>query len=391
MANAVISDIEQGLKELAGKDQLRSLTTLPACGGKFLVDGKNFLNFSSNDYLDLAGDPRIKASAMAAIGDWGCGSAGSRLMCGHLKLHEALEQRLADLLGYESALVFGSGFLTNLGVISTLAGPGDLVLFDRLDHASLIDGIRLSGARWKRFRHNDTAELRTLLEEYGQGAGRCFIVVDSIFSMDGDIAPLAENHRLAEIFGAFLIVDEAHAVGVFGPHGGGICRHLGIRPDLITGTLSKSLGGYGGFAACSSRIREWLVNKARPFIFSTALPPASAAAAQKAVEILFAEPDLGRRLQDNARFFHHLLGKEGLKLLPFESQIVPILIGENDKAVRLAEALWHEGLYVKAIRPPTVPPGTARLRLSVTLAHDRDELAGAAEKIAVAARRLGVV
>ncbi|MBN1140222.1 MAG: 8-amino-7-oxononanoate synthase, partial [Deltaproteobacteria bacterium] len=375
-------DIEQGLRELAAKDQLRSLTALPACGGTFVRDGRTVLNFSSNDYLDLAGDWRLKAGAVAAIEKWGCGSAGSRLMCGHLELHETLEKRLAELLGCESALVFGSGFLANLGVISALAGPGDLILFDRLDHASLIDGIRLSGAKWQRFRHNDVGELRALLEANKKREGRVLIVVDSVFSMDGDLAPLAEIHSLAESFGAFLIVDEAHAIGVFGPCGGGVCRRLGIRADLITGTLSKSLGGYGGFAACSARLREWLINRARPFIFSTALPPASAAAAQKALEILFSQPDLGKRLLDNARFFHGLLEQQKLKLLPFESQIIPILIGTNEQTVRLAESLWAEGLFAKAIRPPTVPPGSSRLRLSVTLAHSRDQLADAAEKIA---------
>ncbi|NLV25085.1 MAG: 8-amino-7-oxononanoate synthase [Deltaproteobacteria bacterium] len=387
----IFADIEAGLEKLAAKGQFRSLTALPACGGKFFRDGKVFLNFSSNDYLDLAGDPRVKGAALAAVEQWGCGSAGSRLMCGHLALHEALEKILAELLDTESALVFGSGFLTNLGAISALAGPGDMVLFDRLDHASLIDGIRLSGARWQRFRHNDTQELRRLLEAHGKGEGRLFIVVDSVFSMDGDIAPLAEIHSLADAFGAFLMVDEAHAIGVFGPCGGGICRDLGIRADLITGTFSKSLGGYGGFAACSARVREWLINRARPFIFSTALPPASAAAAHKAVEILFAQPDQGKTLLDNSRFFHGLLAQKEMKLLPFASQIVPILVGENERAVALAAELENAGLYVKAIRPPTVPPGTARLRLSVTLAHDRGDLAQTAERIVSEARRLGVL
>lgn len=387
MANSIIEKIEAELKALESKDQLRSLTVLPSCGGKFTLHGRAFLNFSSNDYLDLAGDSRLKETAAEAIRSWGCGSTGSRLMCGHLELHAALEERLAELFGYESSLLFGSGFLANLGVVSALAQPGDLILLDRLDHASLIDGIRLSSAKWKRFHHNDMDQLRALLRGH-EGKGRCFVVVESVFSMDGDIAPLEEIAQLAAAAGAFLMVDEAHAIGVFGPHGGGICRRLGLRPDLITGTLSKSLGGYGGFAACSARIREWLINKSRSFIFSTALPPASVAAALRAVEIFYQEPGIGERLLSNARFFHDRLEEKGLKLLPFESQIIPILIGENEGAVRLAEALWQEGLYVKAIRPPTVPPGTSRLRLSVTLAHSRDDLAAAAETIAAMARRI---
>jgi 7-keto-8-aminopelargonate synthetase-like enzyme len=250
-------------------------------------------------------------------------------MSGHLDIHAQLEDRLAELLGYESCLVFGSGFLTNMGVISSLAEPRDLICFYRLDHASLIDGFRLSGARWKRFRHNDVEDLGRLLEKDGNAPGRKFIFIDSVFSMDGDIAPLEDIHALACEYGACLIVDEAHAVGIFGPQGSGVCRERGLQPDLVTGTFSKSFGGYGGFVACSADLREWLINKARPFIFSTGLPPASVAGSLKVIEILGEEDGLGGRLLEKAQFFHELLQQEGFRLLPFQSQILPVIVGEN--------------------------------------------------------------
>jgi 7-keto-8-aminopelargonate synthetase-like enzyme len=209
--------------------------------------------------------------------------------------------------------------------------------------------------------------------------------------MDGDIAPLEDIHTLAREYGACLIVDEAHAVGIFGPQGAGVCRERGLQPDLVTGTFSKSFGGYGGFVACSKDVRKWLINKARPFIFSTGLPPASVAGSLKAIEILGEKNDLGGRLLEKAQSFHDLLQQDGFRLLPFQSQIIPVIVGENEKAVRLAEALCDEGLYVKAIRPPTVPRGTARLRLSVTLAHSPGDLRHAAEKLASVARQLEVL
>lgn len=384
-------NIENELNKLKEQDQLRSLVALPACGGKFVHNGREMLNFSSNDYLDLAADERLKKAAVEAIRKWGCGATGSRLMSGHFDIHAQLEERLAELLGYESALVFGSGFLTNVGVISSLAESRDLIYFDRLNHASLIDGIRLSGARWKRFRHNDVEDLRKLLEKGADAVGRKFIVIDSVFSMDGDIGPLEEIHALAREHQACLIVDEAHAVGIFGPQGAGVCRERGLQPDLVTGTFSKSFGGYGGFAVCSAEIRAWLINKARPFIFSTGLPPASVASSLKGIQILREEPNLGTGLLEKAESFHGFLQRKGFNLLPFQSQIIPVIVGENEKAVRLAEALWDEGLYVKAIRPPTVPKGTARLRLSVTLAHGPEDLRQAAEKLASVSRRLEVL
>lgn len=378
-------DFTGRLGEISAKGLTREVVSLPSPGGRFMSGGREFLNFSSNDYLDLAGDARIKKASMDAIEKYGNGSGGSRLMCGTLPLHESLEEGLARWYGGEAAVVFGSGFLANLGVISSLAGRGDTVFFDRLDHASLIDGILLSGAAWKRFAHNGMAELEEMLKG---AAGNKFIVADSVFSMDGDFAPVKKLRELADRYEAFLIVDEAHAIGVFGG-GAGICAMEGVKADLMTGTFSKAFGGYGGFAVCSGTVKKLLINTARPFIFSTSLPPAVLGAAIKALEIIREGKHLGEQLISNSVYFHGMLKAAGLNLPEFSSQIIPVIIGENESAVRTASLLWEEGIYARAIRPPTVPPKTARLRLSVTLAHDRDALKQAAVKISKAVTMAG--
>ena len=383
--------IEQELSAIKAKSMYRSLHALESCGGKMMLNGKIFFNFSSNDYLNLAADERVKRSGSDAIFHWGCGSTGSRLMSGNLKIHEAFEEKIAAMIGGESALVFGSGFLTNLGVLTTLAGPKDRIFFDRLVHASLIDGIKLSGAKFHRYRHNDIGHLEELLQKYHKKDTLSLIVVDSVFSMDGDKASLKELSTLSHQYGARLIVDEAHAIGVFGEHGGGLCRQKNVKPDLISGTLSKAFGGYGGFAVCGNALRELLVNKARSFIYSTALPPASMAGGISAIEIIQSEKTLGMQLLQRAEYFHALLTDKGFKTSKFQSQIIPVHIGDNRKTVDFADALYKEGLYVRAIRPPTVPPGTERLRLSVTLAHAVSDLKETANKMAAIAKKLEIL
>lgn len=382
------SDLEQ----LASRGLLRSLHPRAATGGRFQDhEGRLWLNFSSNDYLDLANDPRLKAAARDAIDRWGCGATASRLMAGHLDIHEDLEDALADFLGTEGALVFGSGFLANMGLLTTLAGPGGHVFADRLNHASLVDGMRLSGARWHRYRHNDPADLERLLALH-RGQGRRVVVTDSVFSMDGDIAPLEEIATLARREEALLIVDEAHAIGIQGEGGRGCCRGLapGLRPDFIVGTLSKSLGSYGGFVACTRPFRDLLVNRARSFIYSTGLPPAAAAAAREALRIIAADPTLATRLRERSAGFSAALATAGLEIQSRDSQIIAIIVGDNGETAGRAEALQREGLLVTAIRPPTVPAGTARLRLSVTLAHEGGDLERAAQLIARSIRGVGV-
>lgn len=378
---------EQELAELERNGLARSLRELSQAGGRVRQGDRLLLNFSSNDYLNLAGDVRVRRAAIEAVEHYGCGATASRLMSGHLELHAELEAALAELTGRPAALVFGSGFLTNVGVLTTLADRGDVIIADRLIHASLVDGARLSGAKLHRYRHGDTEHLDTLLAG-ASSARRRIVVTDSIFSMDGDAAPLEAVATVARRHGALLVVDEAHAIGVNGPGGGGLCRPLEgeLAPDLVIGTLSKSLGSYGGFVACSQTMRRLLINRARSFIYSTGLPPAAVAAGLAAVRILREEPNLGAQLLERTRLLADLLRERGLEMPKVESPILPILIGDNHRALAAMQWLLARDLLAVAVRPPTVPQGTSRLRLSVTLAHEPDDLHHAADLIALAVR-----
>ena len=355
-------------------------------------DGRASLNFSSNDYLGLANDQRLKLAAIRAIERFGTGSAGSRLMSGQSKLADELETALAQMMGTDAALVFGSGFLTNLGVLSSIADKDDEIFSDELNHASIIDGIRLSHAHCSRYRHKDIDHLETLLSK-SRVTGKRIIVSESVFSMGGDIAPVERLSEMAGRYNAILIIDEAHAVGIMGQNGGGVCRipKIDVHPDIVVGTLSKAFGSYGGFVACSVPIRQFLINKARTFIYSTALAPASLASAREAVSIAFSNPTMGQTLLDNARHLRNVLASAGVSVPPFESQIIPVLVGANEKALQFAELLNRNGLDVRAVRPPTVPHGTARIRLSITLSMDRDALENAAAIMADAAREARLI
>lgn len=349
-------------------------------------------NFSSNDYLGLAKDSRLMSAAVAAIGRYGTGSTASRLMAGNTEIVEQLEQDLAGMTGMEAALVFGSGFLTNLGVLASVSEEGDEIFSDELNHASIIDGIRLSRARCSRFRHKDLDHLEAVLRK-STARGKRIIVSESVFSMDGDLAPVEGLADIARRHDSLLIIDEAHAVGVVGRNGGGVCRIAGreVQPDIVVGTLSKALGGYGGFVACSDAARRFLVNKARTFIYSTAPSPPCLGSAKEAVSIVSSHPEMGALLLEKAREFSRLLSTCGMNVLPFESQIIPVIVGSNDKAVAFSALLGQKGLVVRAVRPPTVPPGTSRIRFSVTLSLSNEQLERAAESTADAARELGLV
>jgi 8-amino-7-oxononanoate synthase len=357
------------LDYLVSEGRFRKLPTLPQKG----------LNLSSNDYLSLAQDERVKDAAIVAIQNHGTSASASRLVTGHLELHAELESRLADYLGTESALVFGSGFLTNLGVLTSLAGRNDQIFADRLNHASLTDGSLQSRAKFIRYQHNDIPDLKRLIELH-PSTGKRLIVTESIFSMDGDIAPLAELIKVADEIDAILVVDEAHAVGVFGT---GILSAIKERPKnlVIVGTLSKSLGSYGGFAACSAEIKSYFINTARSFIYSTGLPPSSCAAALAALRIIREERVLGDKLIAKARILYQALEPVSDLLLPFESQIIPVIVKDNNRSVEIQNQLYNRGIICTAVRPPTVPENTARLRLSVNLCHTEAELLRAAEEI----------
>ncbi len=364
----------------------RQARVYPACGGKIAIEGGTLLNFASNDYLDLARHPHVADRARQALERYGAGATASRLVVGSLPIHEELEARLAREKGTPAALLFGSGYMANAGTLPVLVGRGDLVFADKLVHASLIDACRLSGATLIRFAHNDVHSLEARLQSRPAAGRRKLILTESVFSMDGDLAPLGEIAALAERHGAMLMVDEAHASGIFGPHGAGrICEYgLEKKVTVSMGTLSKAFGGYGGFVACSAGLRDLLVHSARAFIFTTAPPPAVVGAALGALDVLAADPSLGVRLLANATFFRGCLQSAGLDTAQSASQIIPVLLGENERALTVARTLRERGIVVAAIRPPTVPAGTARLRLSVTLAHTRADLDGAAKQIASA-------
>jgi glycine C-acetyltransferase/8-amino-7-oxononanoate synthase len=315
---------------------------------------------------------------------------------GTLDCHAELEAALAAFQSSPAALVFGSGFLANVGVISAILGRSDTAFADRLSHATILDGIALGRAKLHRFRHNDVGHLASLLAQAAatrRPGDRFLIATESVFSMDGDLAPLEELCDVAGRYDAMLMVDEAHALGVMGPGGAGLVRAHGLAQfvNVRTGTLSKALGSYGGFVACSNDLRTLLVQRARSFIYSTALPPASAGAALAALEILGSTPDLGAKLLRRANLLRRLLSEAGLAVPPSESQIIPLVVGASQRAVRLSERLKAEGILAPAIRVPTVPRGTARLRLSVTLAHSEADLQLAAAAIAEAVRLEGLV
>jgi 8-amino-7-oxononanoate synthase len=356
------------------------------------IGDRNCLNFSSNDYLNLSNDPDVKAVANRFLNEFGCGAGASRLVTGTLSCHTKLEERLASLKGYPAALVFGSGYLANLGTIPALVESHDFVFADRLAHASILDGVILSRAKLHRFNHNDASHLEQLLAK-APSSGRRLVVTESVFSMDGDLAPLKDIASVAERYDAMLMVDEAHATGVFGPGGGGLVRELKLESlvNVSMATLSKALGSYGGVVACSATMRESLINLARAFIYSTALPPAAVGAALGALDVMEAKPGLGADLLDRATLFRNQLRSANLNVGSSASQIIPVIVGDSGKALALSQRLRNEGIIAVAIRPPTVPRGTARLRFSVTLAHSNEDLKMAADTVIQSARCEGVL
>jgi 8-amino-7-oxononanoate synthase len=348
--------------------------------------GRRLVNLSSNNYLGLAGRPEIEA-AMAEAAQRGAGATASRLVVGTDPDTIALEEELAAWKSTEVALLFGSGYLANIGVLTALLGRGDAVFSDRLNHASIIDGCRLSGATIYRYRHCDVDHLASLLDRTDAGA-RKLIVTESVFSMDGDVAPLPEIADLAERHGAALVVDEAHAAGVFGPRGEGLVRELGLgdRADLTIGTLGKAFGVYGAYVAGARVWIDWLVNASRPFVFTTALPPAVIGGVRAALRLVAEAGEARAALLAGAERLRAGLAAAGLDTGASTTQIVPVVIGANERALAFSRELEDRGVLGVAIRPPTVPEGTARIRLSLTALHTDAHLERALEAIAAAAR-----
>jgi 8-amino-7-oxononanoate synthase len=328
------------------------------------------INFSANDYLALAADPRLIAAAHEAALREGWGAGASPLVTGHSQSHRELEERLAQFMGAEAALLFPSGFAANSGTIAALVGRGDVVIGDQKNHASLIDGCRLSRAEVQVYLPRDMARLAELLRE-SAGFRRRLIVTDTLFSMDGDLAPLADLVELAARHRAMLMIDEAHAIGVFGAGGRGIAEHLGVDADIPirVGTLSKALGSAGGFVAGSRKLIEWLVNRARSYVFSTAHPPAVAAAAVAALDIVRDEPHRRAALLERAAELRRALREQGWNIGDAAGQIIPIIIGDARATMGIAGRLRERGLFVPGIRPPSVPEGESLLRISLSYGH----------------------
>jgi len=360
-------------------------------GGKMRVAGRVLLNLSANDYLGLAQDPRLIAASQAAAARWGVGAGASRLVVGHLALHEEVEHDLAAFKGTEAAVIFSTGYMANVGALAALLGPGDVVFSDRLNHASIMDGIKLSGAALQRFPHRGLNRLEKMLQQ-APGGKRRLLITDSVFSVDGDLAPLRELVALKERYGLWLMIDEAHATGVQGPGGAGLAQALDLtaRVDIHMGTFSKALGSLGGYVAGDRRLIDYLHNRARSFIYSTALPPPVLGAIRAALQVVREEPERRLNLLQNAAAFRRELQTAGFDTLGSETQIVPALVGKNEPTLKFAAALRDRGLMAVALRPPTVPPGKARVRFSLSAAHRPEDLEEALKTIAETGREMGV-
>ena len=385
-----MQDLEDRLEELRELGLYRRMRMVSGPQGpRVVLDGKPVLLLCSNNYLGLADHPRVREAAADAAMRWGVGAGSSRLVSGNMTLHRRLEERLAAFKGSERTLLFGSGYLANLGVIEALARKGEIVFSDELNHASIIDGCRLSGAETFVYDHCDLEHLEWGLRQAdGRGA---LIVTDGVFSMDGDVAPLEELVELAHRFDVRLMVDDAHGTGTLGPEGRGSVAEAGLEGevDVIVGTLGKSLGSYGAFVCCEATLARYLVNTARPLIFSTGLPPTAVAAALAALELLCEQPRRVEKLQDNAEVLRGELAREGFDVSGSGTQIVPLIVGDAGLAMRICEAALEQGVFAQAIRPPTVPAETSRLRLAVMASHTRGELREAAQVLGRAALRCG--
>lgn len=358
------------------------------------INGRDTLLLCSNNYLGMADHPALIAASVSATELYGTSSGASRLVSGTMDFHEELEAEVACFKESEAALIFNGGYAANTGIIAAMAGRGDVIFSDRLNHASIIDGALLSGARLIRYPHNDHAALALLMEKH-RGTGRALIVTDGVFSMDGDIAPLRELVELKKSFNANLMVDDAHGSGVLGERGMGTAElfHVSGDIDIKMGTFGKAMGSFGAYAAVSVELRELLINRARSFIFSTSLPPSVLAASLAAIKVV-RSPE-GRRLReqlkDNAGFFRSLLLSAGFSLPDGMTQIVPLMTGSAEVTMRFSELLLDEGIFVQGIRPPTVPAGLCRLRCTVMATHSNHDLEWAVDRMTAIGRRLGVI
>ena len=364
-------ELQTSLADLERDGLKRLRRTLEApCGPLARVDGRELISFCSNDYLGLADDPALIDAACAGAKQWGVGSGASHLVSGHFSPHDELEERLAAFSGFPRALLFSTGYMANLGIVVALVGRGDVVFADKLNHASLIDAVQLSRADHERYPHGDLDALERLLAT--SKAKRKLILTDAVFSMDGDLAPLPRLLQLAERFDAWLVVDDAHGFGVLGEHGGGSLSHFDIpaNPRIVyMGTLGKAAGASGAFVAGSETVIEWLLQRARTYIFTTGSSPIIACALLASLELIRSGDERRRHLHRLAQRLRDGLAGSRWQLMPSPTAIQPVIIGDNHEALKVAKTLFERGLWVPAIRPPTVPKGTARLRVSLSAAH----------------------
>ena len=366
--------IKQSLQTLHRAHWYRQVHPIDGkAGASITIDGQSCLNFASNDYLGLAGDPRLAAAATDAVSTYGTGSTGSRLLSGHRPIYRDLEQAIAQLKGTDDAIVFSSGYLANLGTLAALVDHRDLIVADQYNHSSLQMGARLSGATVTVYEHNNLDQLQLQLKERSQYR-RCIIVTDSVFSMDGDLCPLAEILTLAEQWDAMVMVDEAHGTGVLGASGGGAVEYLSCRnrPMVQVGTLSKALGSLGGYVTGSAELIDFLRNRAATWIYTTGLSPADAAAARAAISILHQEPQRITQLAANSTYLRYRLDQLNVNRLPSESPIICIQVKDAATVIALGQGLRQKGIFVSAVRPPTVP--TSRLRMTVMATHTQDDI-----------------
>jgi glycine C-acetyltransferase len=386
--------LQTELENLRDKGLYRSLRRVAGDQGSTLfIDGREVINFSSNNYLGFANHPALRAAAKDAIDRYGCGSGASRLISGNMTLHEELEDKIAELKGTEAALVFNSGFQANTGVIPVLVGEGDVILSDALNHASIIDGCRLSRAKIHVFPHKDVAAADKILTDLAAAPGHKLLVSDGVFSMDGDIAPLPGLVEIAERHGAILMVDDAHSSGVLGRAGRGTVDHFDLhgRVHIQVGTLSKAIGVLGGYVCGSRDLIEFLSARARPFLFSTSHPPAVAASCLAAFDVLENEPGLIEDLWSNTRYWKEALAASGFDTGMSETPITPIMVGEARRAHEFSRGLFDEGLLATGIGFPTVPEGKARVRTIVTATHTRQQLDRAADILRRVAKKMGIL
>lgn len=386
-----IEHIQRRMAALHDAGRYRCLVSVSTTEPTVLMHGRQAVLFCSNNYLGLASHPRLIAASADAVQSCGCSSGASRLVSGNLPLFEKLEASVAAWKGTEAALVFNSGFAANTGVVTALAQKGDVVFSDRLNHASIIDGATASGARLMRYHHGDYHALERQLETAPE-EGLRLIISDGVFSMDGDCADIRRLSLLAKQYDALLMIDDAHGGGVLGPDGRGTAALQGVAEQVTIhmGTFGKALGSAGAYIACSHAIREYLINTARSFIFSTALPPAVLAASLAAITVVRSEEgeQLRRRVAEHGALMRYLLTKGGLELAEGVTPIIPVMVGEAGQALLLSQQLLQQGYFVQAIRPPTVPQGTSRLRLTVMANHTEEQIEGCAQALLKAYRGL---